>query len=326
MKQLSAWGVIGVFLFSWAGFFVFFGLSNNGALENQVGKHLEAVAFSKAERVGVFLDERKVDLEFLIESDEVVDLFRLGVLDSGLDKKLEFFREANGYLDLVLINISGEVLWSSADKDIIGMNLSHGVLSGSESGLESVFKKVQNDFGVGIFDPGYFEEGVDLSVFVTSPVLVRSESIEDAYNSMPSELGTEVPVLSGKMDMLGIVVLRIDNAEIEKRVVSDIGFKEGLVYLVNRDATPITGLIDEDGRQVTEVNSELVRDCFKDYHNYYFERSGESIEAVDSSGIYESYLGDEVFGAHQYILETGWCVLVEADRSILKMEGEWNGF
>ncbi len=297
-KRLSAWSIIGIFLFSWVGFFLFSGFSGNGALESQVGKHLESVALSKSERIGVFLDERKVDLEFLIGLESISDSFYSGVLNFELGEKLESFRSVNGYLDLVLIDIDGFVLWSSVDNKIVGSNLNDDLTS--ELGV--VFEKVQNDFGVGIFDPGYFpprdnsgdpSENEELSVFVTSPVLVESEDVE------------------GKKDMLGIVALRIDNAEIEKRVVSDVGLGAGEIYLVNRYATPIVDLKGESGVQVTSIETEMSKDCFRDYQNYYFDKSGDVVTVVDKSGVYNNYMGKEVFGAHHYVLRTGWCVLVE---------------
>lgn len=277
-----------LFLISWNGFFIFSSLNNNGALENQVKKHLESIAVSKAERVGNFLAERKNDLEFLVEMDGVADSFEDGVVDFDLAKKLNSFRDVNGYLDLIFIDINGVVLF--------GENKGENLVN-TNSELGRVYGKVKKDFGVGIFDPGYFKEGEMLSVYVTSPVLIDSVSVSE------------------KRDMVGIVVLRIDNAEIEKRVESDVGLEKGWVYLVNRDSVPVVSLLDENGRQVVRDDSEIVKDCFKDYRNYYFARSGDEVVPVDKSGVYDDYIGRRVFGAHAYILRTGWCVVVE------KMEG-----
>ena len=77
----------------------------------------------------------------------------------------------------------------------------------------------------------------------------------------------------------------------------------------------MTSLIDKNGVKVTRIDTKMYRDCFKDYNNYYFERQGEEVESVQKSGTYENYAGKEVFGAHQYILETGWCVMVEIEKN-----------
>ena len=283
-KQRLSWVIFIIFVISWSGFFIFSSFSDNGALENQIKKHLESVANSKSERVGNFLRERKNDLEFLVGMDSVANSFETGVVDSNLAKKLDSFRDVNGYLDLVFINIDGIVLFGE-DK---GKNV-----SGVDSELGRVYNKVRRDFGVGIFDPGYFKEGKKLSVYVTNPVLVDSISVP------------------GKKDMIGIVVLRIDNSEIENRVESDVGIKDGNIYLVNRDSVPIVELLDNEGKQVVRDDSEIVKDCFRDYRNYYFVRSGENAVNVKKSGLYSDYIGRKVFGAHAYILRTGLCVVVE---------------
>lgn len=249
-------------------------------LEEEVYSHLSSIAESKAVRVGVFLSERKDDLVFLRESAEVDELLESEILTDRIDEKLDFFYRTNGYLDLVLISADGRVLWSAKDKAEIGWDLASGEYKETKLGV--VYGKVQNDFGVGIFDPGYYEEGERLSVFVTSPVLKDSLTVV------------------GKKDIVGIIALRIDNLEIEQRVESDEGMD---IYLVNRDGTRITS------SGLSRAGSQMYTDCFQDYRNYYFERQGERIEEVMGSGLY-----DGVFGAHQYILETGWCVMVEMNR------------
>ncbi|MCK4997087.1 cache domain-containing protein [Candidatus Pacearchaeota archaeon] len=290
---------VGIFLIfsSWAVMGLYSNYSGNGALETQVLGHLESVAFSKAGRIGSFLDERKNDLEFLVSLSDVQSIFDDDfTLTSDIDDKLTFFQETNGYLDLILIGIDGEVLWSASRDDIVGTNLSTDEYSKTKLG--EVYEKVKNDFGVGIFDPGYFDVDEQLSVFVTTPILRDSKTVE------------------GKRDMLGIIALQIDNSEIERRVISDVGLGEaGNIYLVNRDKIPIVKLIDVKGKQITELKTQIEKDCFNDYHNYYFKRQGQQVEEVEKSGTYENYKGDKIFGAHQYILRTGWCVIVEMEQN-----------
>ncbi len=291
---------------SWGAFTVYENYFGSYALEKEVYSHLESVAYSKANRVGFFLDERKADLEFLVGLPDIRNSFETSSIDADTKERLTFFQETNNYLDLILIDINGRVLWTAKQKDFIGIDLNS--LDYVETKLGEIYNKVKNDFGVGIFDPGYYEEDEQLSVFVTSPVLVESETIED------------------KKDMIGIIAMRIDNSEIEKLVISDIGLREGKIYLVNKDGTPITSLTDNSGRQVTEIKTKLSDDCFKDYNNYYFSRRGESVDEVAKSGLYENHLGKTVFGAHHYILQTGWCVMTEINRNefydSLKNKGE----
>ena len=296
-ERILILGIIAGFLIllvSWSSFTIYQAYSDNGALENEVYSHLESVAQSKANRIGFFLDERKEDLVFLANSKEVIDLLNVREITKPIDDKLTFFQEVNNYMDLILIDINGEVLWSAKHKEFIGRDLNSEEYNSSKLG--EVYNKVKNDFGVGIFDPGYYGEEGKLSIFVTSPVLIDS-------------------VIAGKKDIIGIIALQIDNSQIEQRVQSDVGLGEsGKIYLVNRDGTPTTSLLDETGVKITSIDTKMYRDCFKDYNNYYFERQGEEIEFVEGSGVYENYIGKKVFGAHQYILETGWCVMVEIEK------------
>ncbi len=293
MKKIFIFLIGFLLLFTSLGVFaVYDNYSGNDALENEVYAHLESVAESKANRIGFFLDERKDDLVFLAGSKEVINLMNAKEITKLINDKLSFFQETNDYLDLILISVDGDILWSVKQKNLIGTNLN----GNNDTKLGEVYNKVKNDFGVGIFDPGYYGSDEKLSVFVTSPVLVESSSVV------------------GKKDMIGIIALQIDNSQIEERVQSDVGLSDfGEIYLVSRKRTPITSL-KSGGKQITEINTQMFKDCFKDYNNYYFERQGEKVDEVEKSGSYVNYLDKKVFGAHQYILRTGWCVMVEVNQ------------
>ena len=74
-------------------------------------------------------------------------------------------------MDLFVVNSEGVVLFGG---DLVGADLFSEEYLDSELGR--VYDKVKNDFGVGVFDPGYYDG--ELSIFVTSPVLVDSVSFE----------------------------------------------------------------------------------------------------------------------------------------------------
>ena len=98
----------------------------------------------------------------------------------------------------------------------------------------------------------------------------------------------------------------------------------GEIYLVNRDGTLLTEVLDSR-LQAESIDTDMFKDCFKDYRNYYFERAGDEAEEVLASGEYKGYDGDDIFGAHQYILESNWCVMVEVGRSEF-YDFIWDGF
>ncbi len=296
--KISTIFIIGsiILIITWASFATYSNYSENGALEQEIQSHLKSVAHSKAERIGSFLDERKDDLTYLSESTEIKQAFQGDEITEEIDKKLTFFQETNNYHDLILITPKGDVLWTARQKSLIGENLESP--GQKETKLAEVYRKVRKDFGVGIFDPGYYGDDEKLSVFTTTPVLKLDPD-------------------TGKKNITGLIALQIDNQQIEERITSDVGIKDiGEIYLVNRDGTPITPLTQDSGEQITEVKTEMKKDCFRDYDNYYIQRRGETIEPVKKSGAYQNYQDKAIFGAHQYILRTGWCVMVEARQDL----------
>lgn len=274
---------------SWASY-VAWNSTGVNILENEILSNAESIATSKANRISFFLDERKNDLTFLSEAYEVNELLKTQIVSEKINEKLENYKNINGYQNLIIISANGTLLWTSQEKYMIGLNLNSKENNETEFG--KVYNKVKKDFGVGIFDPGYFDDS-ELSVFVTSPVLENSTRI------------------GGKKEIVGIIALQIPNSEIESRIKSDIGLGDlGKIYLVNRDGTVISSL-ESNGEQIISIKTKIFNDCFQDYNNYYYERAGENITPVKKSGIYENYVGEEVFGAHQYILETSWCAMIE---------------
>ena len=64
-----------ILFLGWAGFWGYGFYFDNVALEKEVLFHLEGVAEEKASRVEDFLNERKVELEYLEEGREVEQIF-----------------------------------------------------------------------------------------------------------------------------------------------------------------------------------------------------------------------------------------------------------
>jgi hypothetical protein len=286
------YGFIWVFILfgiSFAGSLIYTNQLEENDLEKELYNHLLSVAESKSIRVNDFLNERKDDLVFLSSSKFVVDAFERE--NVNIDK-LNFFKEKNEYLDLILINMQGKILFSFKD-ELVGRELNTSQYN--ESKLMEVFKKVKMDFGVGIFDPGYSEGEDKLSIFITSPVFVNSLTVED------------------KKEMIGIIAIQVDNFEVEKRIQEDVGFGEiGEIYLVNRDGTLISSLKNQD---IKEIQTDMKKDCFIEYNNFYLESSGQEPLYFKKYGEYKNYFGENVFGTHQYVLQTGWCVLVEVNQN-----------
>jgi hypothetical protein len=289
-------GFMTIFI-SFSSFTIYNKYFNNVILETEILNHLESIAQSKSNAVGSFLDERKNDLVYLASSPDIINLYSTDgkSLNQDLIGELIFYRQTNKYLDLILIDIDGKILWSANHDLEPGSDLNSQKYNTTKFG--EIFHKVKKDFGVGIFDPGYYGDDDFLSVFVTTPILVDSKTIEN------------------KKDMLGIIALQIDNKQIESKVINQNNELNLInTYLVNRDGTPITKIYNT-GQKITHIDTQMYNDCFDSYNNYYQIERGAKYTYVDKSGIYESYNENYIFGAHHYILQTGLCVMVELDKN-----------
>ncbi len=246
----------------------------------------------------------KVSVKSIIYIDEFGKTIKIA---SDFDKELEDFQRSNGYLDIILIDPDGNIIWTAEHENDLGTNLETGVYN--DTNLAEVYRIAKNEFGVGISEPGYYEASGVISVFITSPVL---------------EFNPET-----QRDVLrGIIALQLDNEKIKELVASEVEVGEfGEIYVINQDGDHITPLLHEKESHIEEdlhsISSDQIERCFLDYYNYYISQQ-RRVEQVDKSGIYENYAGISVLGAHQYILQSGWCVLAEVSEEdfILDSFGE----
>ncbi|MCK4650006.1 cache domain-containing protein [Candidatus Pacearchaeota archaeon] len=271
----------------------------NDAIRVQTLNHLKDIAYSKADRINLFLDERKADVIFLAASENVQNAFgEDGKVTIELDRDMRLFQKSKGYNDLILINTQGDVIWVAKEDGELGID-SH-IVSCKDVGLVEVYRKTKKDLQIEVIGPIYCDDHNMSEIFITSPVF----DIDDVTN---------------KRNLIGIVALEINRKQIEKLVTMGIMVEDiGEIYIVDSDNNYITPLKNnfEDSSSYNKeahfykVYSEGIDACFEDY-NYYFERHGGKIEGIDKSGIYKNYYGIPVLGAYEYISEFGWCVLVE---------------
>jgi hypothetical protein len=239
---------------------------------------------------GRYFDD-KVSVKSIIYIDEFGKTIKVA---SDFDKEIEDFQNGNEYLDIILIDPDGNVIWTAEQRNDLGTNLETGVYN--DTNLARVYRVAKDEFGVGISEPGYYEASGVVSVFITSPVL-----------EFDPETHRDV--------LKGIIALQLDNEKIEELVASEVGVGEfGEIYVINQDGGHITPLLLEKELHAEEyshsVSSDQIERCFLDYYNYYISQQRE-VEQVDKSGTYENYAGVPVLGAHQYILQSGWCILAE---------------
>ncbi len=262
-------------------------------LGNEILKQLESLTRSKAERVKDFLEERKQDARMLSMVQEINDSFIQQEVSAKLENYLLSFKEINEYVSIILINKEGKILYTSES------GLTKGSAIPEDSILLDLFEDIKNDLGVGVSDPGTLSPGGTLSIFITMPILVTEES--------------------GHRRLEGMIALQVDNEKIKQLITEEVGIEEtGELYAVNRDRNNITDLkFDSERIELEELNKKYrvhsgqITNCFLDYDNYYLERQGEDIEFISKSNRYRNYAGKKVFGSHEYILQSGWCIMAE---------------
>lgn len=263
-------------------------------IQEKAFNNLESISKSKANLIQEFLDEKKQDAVFLAESKEVKSIFENELIDN-IERELRLFKESKDYENVLIISPEGDILWTAEQRDDLGTNLDTGIYN--ETGLADLYRKVKKDLGVGIFGPVHYEPEGENVIFITSPVF-------------------NIDNFTGKRILLGILALEVIGSEISELTTENTGIEDsGEIYIVNRDGEPLTSLIAEERNiKYPKITSEVVGWCFEDYANYYLSRRGDKIKRVPKVGFYNNYENVEVIGSHQYILESGWCVISEANK------------
>src|SRR3989339_747162 len=105
-------------------------------------------------------------------------------------------------------------------------------------------------------------------------------------------------------------------SKIYNKVESDLGISVfGPIYseLTNENIILVTSPIFNYDNKTNKNNliGIIAIKLKNDYLNYYTQQEGKSTEIIKKSGIYKNYVDKPVFGAHQYVLESGLCLLVE---------------
>ncbi len=238
--------------------------------------------------------------KFIVGSSTYVDEYGETIqLASDLDKEFKSFQELKGYSDLIFISPEGNVVWTAERHDELGTNLESGIYN--ESLLANMFREARDNLEIDIgYSNGYTKHG-ELTIFITAPIMAVDEN-------------------SGKGELKGILALRLDNSKIFDLIINDVGLGEkGEVYIINQIRDHVTPLkidtIKGTGQLHHTIVSERIESCFKDYDNYYASLKGERVNKVSKFGDGLNYVGEEVLGAHSYVLGSGWCVIAEMSKS-----------
>ena len=125
--------------------------------------------------------------------------------------------------------------------------------------------------------------------------------------------------ISNEDEFVGVTVIRTSFGQLIEIITNDERFfAGGQIYLIDQNSlmlTPSRFLRGENKGVLTQVvDTESSKDCLEDIEEFYNPESRE-VEEHQEEGIsnYKDYRGEEVVGVHDYLSQTKWCLLVEAD-------------
>ena len=243
---------------------------------------------------GRYFDGIKLSIKSTVYIDEFGESIKLA---SDLDKELEDFQKRKGYLDIILINPDGDIVWTAEQRNDLGTNLKTGPYN--DTNLAKVYNIAKNEPEVEISEPGYYKASGMMSIFITKPIFDINPKTQEKI-------------------LVGIIALQIDNNQIRRLVLNGIKLNNnGEVYIINQNRDHISPLMYEQLTHSDEdfhgISSEQIEKCLIDYNTSNVWNASPIIKF----GVYKNYAGINVLGAHQYISQSGWCVLAEMDRNAL---------
>ncbi|MGR3310113.1 MAG: ATP-binding protein [Candidatus Brocadiales bacterium] len=264
------------------------------ALQNTLIQNLEGVGHKQAEFVKGWMNERINDAEVITNNPFALLSTRINEADKPfpeLLKYLEFIRDAYGYKEIFITDITGLVRIATEEWKVgtyvAGFKYFHEATKG-----KTFISEVRPSIVPIVNEHGELELGVP-TMFVSSPIRAKNM-------------------------IMGVVCMRIDFMQISKLMRSIKLGESGETYLINRNGVMLTesrfvshlkeiGLVRK--RAALEIKvidpqtgelTKSVKGCLK------------SKEGFDGTG-YPDYRGIKVIGFWQWIPELEWGVISEID-------------
>ncbi len=249
------------------------------SLEKAIFEHLSTTAQSRARHIETFLEEDKVRMELLAESDGIEEITEEIISNSPNYEELvesassilkDFMKKEQEAYELLILSPDGKII-ASSDEAHIGIDESN---------------------------EAHFLGGKDRTY------------IRDAHHSQEQEPGYSIsaPIINddGK-EFLGVLVGRFEMDDLNRITTDRSGLgKTGELYLVNKYGYMIT-------------HSRFKEDTFLkqkiDTVNYRMSVAAHSGSHPEhgSVRVFSDYRGVSVLGTHDYISEMEWSLLAEID-------------
>ena len=261
-----------------------------------IGRDLQGITRKQAEIITAWMDTRKKDIRVTANN---LPAYRASVIREKLEpdfsKPLEyltFLKNIYHYKEVFVVNPSGTIIVST-DKNNIGKDVSSAQ---------------------------YFQESIKGKTFF-SDIMPSTVPIENEFGELELGLPTmfvSTQVTSEKMDVLGVLVFRLDVNELIKLIIPMKATETGEIYLINKDGYMLTssryttdlkgdGLIKK--RTTLELKvanprtgnmTQAVQQCLK------------GMEGYNDTG-YIDYRGASVLGYWMWLPYLNWGLIAEID-------------
>jgi len=257
------------------------------SMEQEVYKHLESIAQSRASHIETLLEEEEEIARNLALIGKIERLLLRSKSDSDYNAQIKSVRErlqktvdsSDQILSIGVIDENNIVI-SSTNSELIGWDYSKSIFF-KENSKEETRIQFSKDPTLGI------------TLNIVSPI----------YNSETKEY-------------LGLIEVLVDSEEIDKIVLDKTGIGEtGETYMINNAGYLLTPPLFGEGSILEfKIDSLNSRECFLPSEKSKIHTGHEAVK------IFLDYRGEKVVGTHRYLPEVGWCLLAEIDEEEILSE------
>jgi hypothetical protein len=267
-----------------------------GIIREGIGRDLQGITRKQAEIITAWVDARKKDIRVTANN---LPAYRSSVIrddkEPDFTRPLEylvFLKDIYHYKEVFIVNPAGMIIVST-DKNYIGKDVSSAQ---------------------------YFQEAIKGKTFI-SDIMPSTGPIENEFGELELGLPTmfvSTQVTNEKMDVLGVLVFRLDVNELIKLIIPMKATETGEIYLINKDGYMLTSSrytsdLKEDGlikkRTTLELKvanpqtgnlTQAVQQCLK------------GMEGYNDTG-YLDYRGTSVIGYWMWLPYLNWGLIAEID-------------
>jgi len=267
-----------------------------GIIREGIGRDLQGITRKQAEVITAWVDARKKDIRVTANN---LPAYRSSVIRDDKEpdftrplEYLTFLKNIYHYKEVFIVNPAGTIIVST-DKNYIGKDVSSAQ---------------------------YFQEAIKGKTFF-SDIMPSTVPIENEFGELELGLPTmfvSTQVTSEKMDILGVLVFRLDVNELIKLIIPMKATETGEIYLINKDGYMLTSSrftddLKGDGLIKKRTTLELkVANPRTGYLTQAVQQCLKGIEGYNDTG-YLDYRGTSVIGYWMWLPYLNWGLLAEID-------------